>query len=68
VPGQANFKEVVLEEARMEKDKPKDIPKFIYYRLIRGIKNMFRQMPLFGNLLMKDRDDMLEYIWIEEAA
>lgn len=86
------LKAVVLEEARMEKDKPKDIPKFIYYRLIRGIKNMFggvkrlflfrlkrkererakqnmfRQMPLFRNLLVKDRDDMLEYMWLEEAA
>lgn len=35
------LKEVVLKEARMEKDKLKDRPKFIYYRLIRGIRNMF---------------------------
>jgi len=73
----------------MEKDKPKDRPKFIYYRLIRGIRNMFSgvrrlflfrlkrqerekmrkdmiiQMPLFKNLPM---DDMLECMWLEEAA
>ena len=35
------LKEVVLKEARMEKDKPKHRPKFIYYRIIRGIRNMF---------------------------
>jgi hypothetical protein len=32
---------VVLKEARMEKDKPKNRPRFIYYRLLRGIQNMF---------------------------
>lgn len=35
------LKEVVLKEARMEKNKIKDRPKFIYYRLLRGIQNMF---------------------------
>ena len=89
---QPDLKEVVLKEARMEKDKPKDIPKFIYYRLIRGIQNMFagvkrlflfrlkrkerervkqnmiQQMPLFRNLLLEDKGDLLEYMWIEEAA
>lgn len=32
------LREMVLTEARMEKDKPKDRPKFIYYRLLRGIQ------------------------------
>jgi hypothetical protein len=44
------IKEVVLKEARMEKDKSKDLPKFIYYRLIRGIQRMFagvKQLFLF---------------------
>jgi len=86
------LKEVVLKEARMEKDKAKDRPKFIYYRLIRGIRNIFSgvrrlflfrlkrqerekvrkdmviQMPLFKNLPFYAMDNMLEYIWLEEAA
>jgi hypothetical protein len=35
------LKEVVLKEARMEKDRLKDRPKFIYYRLLRGLQNLF---------------------------
>jgi len=35
------LKEVVLKEARMEKDKLKERPKFLFYRLIRGVRNMF---------------------------
>jgi hypothetical protein len=35
------LKEAVLKEARMEKNKIKDRPKFIYYRLLRGIQNLF---------------------------
>ena len=44
------LKEAVLKEARMEKDKLKDRPKFIYYRLLTGINEMFSGMtrnPLF---------------------
>jgi hypothetical protein len=37
----ACLREVALKEARMEKDKPKHRPRFIYYRLLRGIQNMF---------------------------
>jgi hypothetical protein len=36
-----SLKEVVLKEARMEKDSLKDRPKFIYYRLLRGVQNIF---------------------------
>ena len=35
------LKEVLLKEARMEKDRLKDRPKFIYYRLLRGLQNLF---------------------------
>jgi hypothetical protein len=44
------LREAVLQEARMEKDKPKDRPRFIYYRLLRGIQKMFagvKQLFLF---------------------
>lgn len=41
------LREVVLKEARMEKDKVKDRPKFIYYRLLRGVQNMFAGVRLF---------------------
>lgn len=36
------LKEQVLKEARMEKTKRKQRPKFIYYRLLKGVQNMFR--------------------------
>jgi len=36
------LKEYVLKEARMEKTKRKQRPKFIYYRLLKGVQNMFR--------------------------
>jgi len=36
------LKENVLKEARMEKTKRKQRPKFIYYRLLKGVQNMFR--------------------------
>ncbi len=29
---------------------------------------MIQQMPLFRNLLLEDKDDLLEYMWLEEAA
>lgn len=38
---QPKLKEAVLKEAKMEKNKLKDRPKFIYYRLHRGIQNLF---------------------------
>ena len=36
------LKENVLKEARMEKVKRKQRPKFIYYRLLRGVQNIFK--------------------------
>ncbi|MGD2089675.1 MAG: transposase [Candidatus Aminicenantes bacterium] len=41
VNNHGSLKEAVLKEARMEKDSLKDRPKFIYYRLLRGLQNMF---------------------------
>jgi hypothetical protein len=34
----------------------------------RATQNMIQQMPLFRNLLRDDKDDLLEYMWLEEAA
>lgn len=36
------LKEKVLKEAMMEKTKRKHRPKFIYYRLLKGVQNMFK--------------------------
>ena len=38
---QPKLKESVLKNAKMEKDKIKNRPKFIYYRIQRGIQNLF---------------------------
>lgn len=35
------LKAVVLKEAKMEKNKSKDRPKFIYYRLLKGVQKLF---------------------------
>lgn len=56
----SKLKEEVLKEARMEKDKLRHLPKFIYYRLIRGIQNMFagvRRLFLF-RLKRKERESI----------
>jgi hypothetical protein len=36
------LKAVVLKEAKMEKNKQKHQPKFIYYRLLKGVQNLFK--------------------------
>ena len=36
------LKAVVLKMAKMEKNKPKQQPKFIYYRLLKGVQRIFR--------------------------
>lgn len=36
------LKEGILKEARMEKTKRKQRPKFIYYRLLKGVQHMFK--------------------------
>lgn len=36
------LKNEVLEHAKMEKNKPKNQPKFIYYRLLKGVQNLFK--------------------------
>jgi hypothetical protein len=58
------LKEVVLQEARMEKDREKDRPKFIYYRLLRGIQNIFAGQRLFlFRLKRKERESVREKIF-----
>ncbi len=60
----AVLREVVLKEARMEKDKLKDRPKFIYYRLLRGVQNMFAGIKLFSFRLKRKAKEKLK----EEVA
>lgn len=36
------LKAVVLKKAKMEKNKRKHQPKFIYYRLLKGVQNLFK--------------------------
>ncbi len=61
---QPQIKEAVLKEARMEKNRLKDRPKFIYYRLIRGIQRMFSgiKMLFLFRLKKKDREKLKENI------
>jgi Transposase DDE domain len=48
-----NLKEVLLKEARMEKDRLKDRPKFLYYRLLRGLQNVFSGIQRLFNFRLK---------------
>lgn len=53
---QARLKEEVLCSAKMEKIKPKNIPKFIYYRLLKGIQHLFEGVKtLFKFRLSKEQ-------------
>ena len=54
----AKLKEVVLKAARMEKSRPKSRPKFIYYRLLRGIQNMFAGIRRLFLFRMKKKEMM----------
>ena len=36
------LKKEALKHAKMEKNKSKDQPKFVYYRLLKGVQNMFK--------------------------
>lgn len=50
------LREVVLKKAKMEKDKQKHLPKFIYYRLLKGVRNLFAGVnELFRFRWKKDR-------------
>jgi hypothetical protein len=53
VNNDGRLKEVVLKEARMEKDRLKDRPKFIYYRLLRGLQNVFSGIRRLFNFRLK---------------
>jgi hypothetical protein len=49
------LKEEVLKAAKMEKEKLKDRPKFIYYRLLIGIKEMFSGIKELLSIRMRKR-------------
>lgn len=52
------LKAVVLKQAKMEKNKPKQQPKFIYYRLLKGVQNLFKSIvELFRFRWRKKRKD-----------
>ena len=54
------LKEIVLNKAKMEKNKKKHIPKFIYYRLLKGVQNMFEGIEeLFRFRLKKKNKDKI---------
>ena len=53
---QPRLKEVVLKQAKMEKEKVKDRPKFIYYRLQRGIQNLFEGIKRFFSFRLKRKE------------
>ncbi len=49
------LREEILINARMEKTKLKDRPKFIYYRLQRGIQNLFEGIDRMFNFRLKKK-------------
>ena len=53
---QPRLKEAVLKEAKMEKDKPKNRPKFIYYRLQRGIQFLFEGIKRLFSFRLRKKD------------
>jgi len=55
------LREVVLKKARMEKDKTKNQPKFIYYRLIKGVQHLFAGVKELFRFRWK-REKKLKYI------
>jgi hypothetical protein len=60
VNNHGSLKEALLEEARMEKNKLKDRPKFIYYRLLRGLQQVFSGVKrLFCFRLKKSEKELL---------
>ena len=49
------LREEILINARMEKTRLKDRPKFIYYRLQRGIQNLFAGIERMFNFRLKNK-------------
>ncbi len=47
------LKEIVLKNAKMEKNKRKHRPKFIYYRLLKGVQNLFEGIKELFRFRMK---------------
>lgn len=63
------LKEVVLNKAKMEKNKRKHIPKFIYYRLLKGVQNLFEGIEeLFRfRLKRKNKDKIRKQFLIKNS-
>jgi hypothetical protein len=50
------LREVVLNKAKMEKTKRKHRPKFIYYRLLKGVQNLFEGIDELFRFRLKRRN------------
>ncbi len=50
------LKEVILKNAKMEKNKRKHRPKFIYYRLLKGVQNLFEGIRELFRFRLKRKD------------
>lgn len=50
------LKEAVLKSAKMEKNKRKHRPKFIYYRLLKGVQNLFEGIRELFRFRLKRKD------------
>jgi len=59
------LREVILKKARMEKTKLKQRPKFIYYRLLKGVQNLFQGIAELFRFRLKRRhkDKIKKEIW-----
>lgn len=56
INGTPKLKEVVLKNAKMEKNKRKQRPKFIYYRLLKGVQNLFEGIKELFRFRLKRKD------------
>lgn len=50
------LKEIILSKAKMEKNKRKQRPKFIYYRLLKGVQNLFEGINELFRFRMKRKN------------
>lgn len=62
------LKEEILHQAKVEKTKPKDRPKFIYYRLLNGVQELFIQAKSLFNFRLSKEEKLLKKIKSEERA
>lgn len=61
------LRETILKAARMEKNKVKDRPKFIYYRLLRGVQRIFEGIEkLFRFRLKRKHKKEVKKRWLKD--